>query len=86
MDHKNNDNTLMIALLKGATDVTVLNTGIENSIVAPVAIYPTKEHHSLILNGGKTSNTPLNLTLAAREIRIPKDPRDPQYQCFVSYF
>ena len=69
----------MVALLKGATDVTVLNTGIENSI-APVAIYPTKEHHSLILTGGKTSNTPLNLTLAAREIRIPKDPRDPQYQ------
>ena len=79
MDHKNNDNALIVALLKGATDVTVLNTGIENSI-APVAIYPTKEHHSLVLNGGKTSNTPLNLTLAAREIRIPKDPRDPQYQ------
>lgn len=79
MDHKYNDNALIAALLKGATDVTVLNTGIENSI-APVAIYPTKEHHSLILNGGKTSNTPLNLTLAAREIRIPKDPRDPQYQ------
>jgi hypothetical protein len=30
MDHKNNDNALMIALLKEATDVTVLNTGIEN--------------------------------------------------------
>jgi len=79
MEHKLNDNALIVALLKGATDVTVLNTGIENSI-APVAIYPTKEHHSLILTGGKTSNTPLNLTLAAREIRIPKDPRDPQYQ------
>ena len=79
MDHKNNDNALIVALLKGATDVTVLNTGIENSM-APVAIYPTKEHHSLVLNRGKTSNTPLNLTLAAREIRIPKDPRDPQYQ------
>jgi hypothetical protein len=79
MDHKHNDNALIAALLKGASDVTVLNTGMENSI-APVAIYPTKEHHSLILNGGKTSNTPLNLTLAAREIRIPKDPRDPQYQ------
>ncbi len=63
MDHKRNDNALMSALLKGATDVTVLNTGIENSI-APVAIYPTKEHHSLIPTGGKTSNTPLNLTLA----------------------
>jgi hypothetical protein len=67
MDHKHNDNALIAALLKGATDVTKLNTGIENSI-APVAIYPTKEHHSLILNGAKTSNTPLNLTLAAREI------------------
>jgi hypothetical protein len=41
MDHKHNDNALIAALLKGATDVTVLNTGIENSI-APVAIYPTK--------------------------------------------
>ena len=51
MDYKYNDNALMIALLKGATDVTVLNTGIENSI-APVAIHPTKEHHSLILTGG----------------------------------
>ena len=78
MDTKS-DNALLVALLKGATDITVLNTGIENSI-APVAIYPTKEHHSLILNGGKTSNTPLNLTLAARELRIPKDPKDPQYQ------
>jgi hypothetical protein len=47
MEHKLNDNALIVALLKGATDVTVLNTGIENSI-APVAIYPTKEHHSLI--------------------------------------
>ncbi len=81
MDHKPNYNALIAALLKGAIDVTVLNTGIGNSI-APVAIYPTKEHHSLILTGGKTSNTPLNLTLAAREreIRIPKDSRDPQYQ------
>ena len=49
MEHKHNDNALIAALLKGATDVTVLNTGIENSM-APVAIYPTKEHHSLVLN------------------------------------
>jgi hypothetical protein len=41
--------------------------------------FPTKEHPSLLTHTGKTINTPLNSTLNARHIKVPKNPKDPHY-------
>ncbi len=66
------------ALLKSAKDIPVLSTGI-NGTVTHESTYPTKEHPSLLTHTGKTVNTPLSSTLAARYIKVPTNPKDPHY-------
>ncbi len=58
------------ALIKNARDIPVLNTGIDNSVTSE-STFPTKEHPSLLTHTGKTVNTPLNITLSARHIKVP---------------
>jgi hypothetical protein len=66
------------ALIKNARDISVLNTGIDNSVTSE-STFPTKELPSLLTHTGKTVNTPLNSTLSARHIRLPTNPKDPHY-------
>ncbi len=66
------------ALIKNARDIPVLSTGIDSSVTSE-STFPTKEHPSLLTHTGKTTNTPLNNTLSARHIKVPKHPKDPHY-------
>ena len=70
-----NDNDTIAAILKAGRDIPVLlDTATSESV------YPTREHPHLLKHGGKAHNTPLNSTLSARDIRIPKDHNDPHYK------
>ena len=73
------DNDAIAALLKTGKDIPVLTLGVDHS-ATPESVYPTREHHHLLKHGGKIHNTPLNSTLSAREIKIPKDPKDPNFK------
>ncbi len=66
------------ALIKNASYIPVLNTGIDNSVTSENT-FPTNEHPSLLTHTGKTVNTPLNSTLSARHIKVPNNPKDPHY-------
>jgi hypothetical protein len=72
------DSDTIAAILKAGRDIPVL-AGVDNT-ATPESVYPTREHPHLLKHGGKAHNTPLNNTLSAREIRIPKDPKDPHYK------
>ena len=73
------DNDTIAAILKAGRDIPVLTLGIDNTAI-PESVYPTREHPTLLRHGGKVHNTPLNNTLSARDIKIPKDPKDPHYK------
>ncbi len=73
------DSDTIAAILTAGKDIPVLLAGVDNT-AAPESVYPTREHSHLLKHGGKAHNTPLNSTLSAREIRIPKDPKDPHYK------
>ncbi len=74
-----NDNDTIAAILKAGKDIPVLVAGVDNTATAE-SVYPTREHPHLLKHGGKAHNTPLNSTLSARDIRIPKDHNDPHYK------
>ena len=73
------DSDTIAAILKAGRDIPVLVAGLDNT-AAPESVYPTREHPHLLKHGGKAHNTPLNSTLSARDIKIPKDPKDPHYK------
>ena len=74
-----NDSDAIAAILKAGRDIPVLTAGVDNT-ATPESVYPTREHPHLLKHGGKAHNTPLNSTLSARDIKIPKDPKDPHYK------
>ncbi len=71
------DNDTIAAILKVGRDIPLLIAGVDNT-AAPESVYPTREHP--LKHGGKVHHTPLNSTLSARDIKIPKDPKDPHYK------
>ena len=73
------DSDTIAAILKVGRDIPVLVAGLDNT-ATPESVYPTREHPHLLKHGGKAHNTPLNSTLSARDIKIPKDPKDPHYK------
>jgi hypothetical protein len=73
------DHDTIAAILKAGRDIPVLTLGIDNT-ATPESVYPTREHPTLLRHGGKVHNTPLNNTSSARDIKIPKDPKDPHYK------
>ena len=73
------DSDTIAAILKAGRDIPVLTAGVDNT-ATPESVYPTREHPHLLKHGGKAHNTPLNSTLSARDIKIPKDPKDPHYK------
>ena len=73
------DSDTIAAILKAGRDIPVLVAGLDNT-ATPESVYPTREHPHLLKHGGKAHNTPLNNTLSARDIKIPKDPKDPHYK------
>ena len=73
------DNDAIAAILKAGRDIPLLVAGVDNT-AAPESVYPTREHPHLLKHGGKAHDTPLNSTLSARDIKIPKDPKDPYYK------
>ncbi len=74
-----NDNDTIAAILKAGKDIPVLVAGVDNTATSE-SVYPTGEHPHLLKHGGKAHNAPLNSTLSARDIRIPKDHNDPHYK------
>lgn len=62
-----------------AQDIPLLNTGINNT-GAGYDEYPTKEHYTLLNVNGQEPNTTLNSMLTARHIKVPSDPKDPNYR------
>ena len=73
------DNDTIAAILKAGRDIPVLTLSIDNTAI-PESVYPTREHPTLLRHGSKVHNTPLNNTLSARDLKIPKDPKDPHYK------
>ena len=73
------DNDTIAAILKAGKDIPVLTLGVDHTAI-PESVYPTREHPNLLRHGGKVHNTPLNNTLSARDLKIPKDPKDPHYK------
>ncbi len=74
-----NDSDTIAAILKGGKDIPVLIAGVDNT-ATPESVHPTREQPHLLKHEGKAHNTPLNNTLSARDIRIPKDHNDPHYK------
>jgi hypothetical protein len=73
------DHEAIAAILKAGKEIPVLNLGVDHTAIVE-SVFPIREHPHLLRHGGKAHNTPLNSTLSAREIRIPKDPKDPYYK------
>ena len=73
------DSDTIAAILKAGKDIPVLTLGVDHTAI-PESVYPTREHPNLLRHGGKVHNTPLNNTLSARDLKIPKDPKDPHYK------
>ena len=65
------DSDAIAAILKAGKDIPVLVGGVDNTATSE-SVYPTREHAHLLKHGGKAHNTPLNSTLGARDIRIPR--------------
>ena len=66
-------------ILKIAQDIPLLSTGVDSSSTHQQP-YPIKEHYALQTQVGQLPNTSLNSMLAARNLKIPNDPKDPHYR------
>ncbi len=65
------DSDTIAAILKSGKDISVLTLGVDHT-ATPELVYPTREHPNLPRHGGKVHNTPLNNTLSAGDLKIPR--------------